>query len=63
MDGELTAGLDLSLGLVTCDSEPTVRLLTRLGLHIELGICSKLSCPHGQRAYPWVILVTWFSHL
>ena len=42
MDRELTAGLDLSLGLVTCDSETTVRLQTGLGLQIELGICSKL---------------------
>ena len=36
MDRELSAGLDLSLGLVTCENEPTVRLLTGLGLQIEL---------------------------
>ena len=42
MDRELTTGLDLSLGLVTCESEPTVRLLTGLGLQLELTSCSKL---------------------
>ena len=58
MDRELTAGLDLSLGLVTCEIEPTVRLLTGLGLQIELRICSTLelsswteSSPLGQTCH------------
>ena len=53
MDRELTPGLYLSLGLVTCDSEPTVRLLTGLHLQIELGICRKLELSSWTESKTW----------
>jgi len=59
MDRELTAGLDLSLGLVTCNSEPAVRLLTGLDLQIELGICSKLELSSWTESS----LLGWTCHL
>ena len=59
MDRELTSGLDLSLGLVTCDSEPTVTLLTGRGLQIELRICSKLESSLRTESSP----LGWTCHL
>ena len=59
MDRELTAGLDLLLGLVTCEIEPTVTLLTGLGLQIELRICSTLELSSWTES----LLLGWTYHL
>ena len=59
MDRELTAGSDLSLGLVTCDSKSTVRLPTGLGLQIELGIYSTLELSSWTESLP----LGWTYHL